>query len=134
MQEYENFDDIAESEPQEVDGPPKTLGELFSNAVDQLVTMVDKRAKFPSDFFQTSEQPRQTLDEEVSVELGMNDSQYFEYQYDQIFNPKMSAKTVKKEPQRPTRQSLDRFLPNVAMLVSDCVKLVRNNSVPMLQV
>jgi hypothetical protein len=41
MQEFENFENITESEPQEHEGPRKTLGEVFSNAVDQLVTMVD---------------------------------------------------------------------------------------------
>ena len=55
MEEFENFDDIAESEPQEVVGPPHTLGERFSNAVDNLMGMVDQRAKFPSDFFHLSE-------------------------------------------------------------------------------
>jgi hypothetical protein len=56
MDDFENFEDIGESEPQEIvgQGPPQTLGELFSNAVDQLVNMVDQKAKFPSDFFQTS--------------------------------------------------------------------------------
>ena len=67
----------------------------------------------------------------MSVELAMNDSVSFEDQYDQVFNPKMSAATVRREPQG-SRKTLDKFLPNVAMLVSDVVKLIQNNSVPML--
>ena len=44
----------------------------------------------------------------------------------------MSVTTVK--PLQKSRESMDKLLPNVALLVSDAVKLIRDNSVPVLQV